>query len=190
MKFRPIIHDKFKEKTEVLSNSLQNFINISDDIYNLLEKTIKNKKNIFTCGNGGSASDALHFSGEFVSKFKSDKRKPINCICLNSNISAITSIANDFDYNKIFSRQLKAHGDQGDLLFLFSTSGKSKNIIDAAKLAKKKKIKIILFTGSNKTNLHEYCDLILQISSCKTDLIQEAHIFFYHLICEFFEEYK
>lgn len=190
MDFSNFIKEKVIEHKEVISNSTPNFHSVSNKIYKILLKSIKNNKNIFTCGNGGSASDALHFSGEFVSKFKSDKRKPINCICLNSNISAITSIGNDFSYDYIFSRQLEAHAFKGDTLFLFTTSGKSKNILNAAKVAKNLKINTILFTGLAKTNLHSYCDVIFQVNSCKTDLIQEAHIFFYHLICDFFESYK
>lgn len=190
MTFSKLLFNKLEEHDKVIKNSINNFNNISKNLYGLFYKTIKNKKTIFTCGNGGSAADALHFSGEFVSKFKSNKRKPINCICLNSNVSAITSIGNDFDYTKIFSRQLIAHGKSKDIIFLFSTSGKSKNIIDVAKTAKNKDIKVILFTGLNKTSLHKYCDIIFQVNSKKTDLIQEAHIFFYHAICDFFEDFK
>ena len=182
-----MLQEKINEHQNVIKSSLLNFKKIIKPTHNLLLRTIKNKKNIFVCGNGGSASDALHFSGEFVSKFKSDKRGPINCICLNSNISAITSIANDFDYKKIFSRQLLAHGSKGDIIFLFSTSGKSKNILDVAKVSQKMKIKSILFTGQNHTPLHSYCDYIFKVNSKKTDLIQEAHIFYYHSICDLFE---
>ena len=190
MSINSILQDKINEHQSVISSSLLNFQKIIKPTYDLVFQAIKNRKNIFTCGNGGSASDALHFSGEFVSKFKSDKRRPINCICLNSNISAITSIGNDFDYTKIFSRQLIAHGSKGDVIFLFSTSGKSKNILDVAKVSKKLNIKSILFTGKNITPLHKYCDHIFQVNSKKTDLIQEAHIFFYHSICDLFESIK
>ena len=185
-----ILQDKINEHQNVIKSSLVNFKKIIKPVHKLLLRTLKNKKNIFVCGNGGSASDALHFSGEFVSKFKSDKRKPINCICLNANISAITSIGNDFDYTKIFSRQLLAHGSKGDVIFLFSTSGKSQNIIDVAKVSKKMRIKSILFTGLDITPLHKYCDYIFQVRSKKTDLIQEAHIFYYHSICDLFENVK
>lgn len=182
-----LLEDKFKKHHYAITSSYNSFEKVIKPIYSLVYKAIKNNKNIFTCGNGGSASDALHLSGEFVSKFKSNKRRPINSICLNSNISAITSISNDFDYSKVFSRQLVAHGSKGDVIFLFSTSGKSKNIIDAAKVSRKLGIKSILFTGKNKTPLHEYCDYIFQVNSNRTDLIQEAHIFYYHSICDLFE---
>lgn len=190
MNFRNYISKKIVDHNKVISNSSKNYEKVSSNIYYEIKKCFLNKKTLFTCGNGGSASDALHFSGEFVSKFKTDKRPPLNCICLNSNISAITSIGNDFNFKKIFSRQLSAHGFSGDLLFLFSTSGKSLNIIEAAKIAKKMGIKIILFTGVKKTNLHDFCDIIFQVKSDKTDLIQEAHIFYYHIICDYFENYK
>ena len=190
MNFNNFIEKKAIEHKHVVSSSISNFYSSSVKIFKILTTSIKKNKTIFTCGNGGSASDALHFSGEFVSKFKSINRKPINCICLNANISAITSIGNDFNYDLIFSRQLEAHALKGDTLFLFSTSGKSKNIFNAAKVAKKLKLNTILFTGLAKTNLHDYCDIVFQVNSKKTDLIQEAHIFFYHIICDFFESYK
>ena len=103
----------------------------------LLVKTIKKKNKILICGNGGSASDAQHFASELVGRFKKD-RQSFPAISLSTDTSAITAIANDYDFKNIFSRQIEGIGNQGDVLFAISTSGNSKNIIEAAIQAKKK----------------------------------------------------
>lgn len=189
MKIETLIYKKLNDHHSVINKSIKQFILVYDEIINHITGAIDRGNNIYVCGNGGSAADALHFSGEFVSKFKSSKRSPLNFMCLNSNVSAITSIGNDFGYDHIFSRQIQAHGKANDLIFLFSTSGKSKNIIQAARVSKNLKINSILFTGKSKTELHNYCDVIFKANSNKTDIIQETHIFFYHLICDHFENY-
>ena len=125
-----------KNINEIVYN-FKNLYKIKYDILKaekLIRSSIKNK--VIFCGNGGSASDALHASAELLGKYLKN-RKALNAVCLNSNISAITAIANDYDYKKIFTRQLDGIGKSGDLLFAISTSGKSKNIIDVLKLAKK-----------------------------------------------------
>ena len=104
----------------------------------VLVKAIKQGKKILICGNGGSASDAQHFAAELIGRFKLDRRA-FPAISLNTDTSAITAIANDYDYSKVFSRQIEGIGNKGDLLFAISTSGKSKNVIEALKVAKKRK---------------------------------------------------
>ena len=106
-----------------------NQINIA---YNIISKTLSEGSKILFCGNGGSAADSNHMAAEFVGRFEKD-RKPLNAISLSSNISLITSIANDFGFEYIFSRQIEAIGNSGDVLIAISTSGTSKNIIEARK---------------------------------------------------------
>lgn len=161
------------------------------NILKIIETNIIYENNkILIAGNGGSASDANHFAAELTGKFKSIKRIPISAISLSENSSSITAIANDLGFENIFSRQIEALGNKGDIIFLFSTSGKSKNIIKAARIAKKKSLIIISITGSFNSELKKYSDLYLKINSQNTALIQEINIIIIHLICYSLEKYK
>lgn len=153
---------------------------------NIIVKALKSKKKIIFCGNGGSAADSQHLSAELVGKFKK-KRKALNSISLTTDTSAITSIGNDMGFDKVFSRQLEAIGEKGDVLFALTTSGKSANILNALKVSKKKKIKIILLSSklAKKTKL---CDVNLRPNANRVDRIQELHIAIGHLICEMLEK--
>ena len=152
---------------------------------NIIVKALKSKKKIIFCGNGGSAADSQHLSAELVGKFKK-KRKALNSISLTTDTSAITSIGNDMGFDKVFSRQLEAIGEKGDVLFALTTSGKSANILNALKVSKKK-IKIILLSSklAKKTKL---CDVNLRPNANRVDRIQELHIAIGHLICEMLEK--
>lgn len=149
---------------------------------NLSIKALKNGKKIIFCGNGGSAADSQHLCAELVSKFLKN-RKPIPSISLTTNTSTITSISNDFDYKFIFSKQIEALGKKNDVLIAISTSGKSKNIIEALKTSKKKGLKNILLTG-NKVINKKFCDVVLDVPADRVDRIQELHILIGHIICE------
>lgn len=153
-----------------------------EKISKILIKKIKHNKNIFLIGNGGSAAQSQHLSAELLVKYKK-VRKPISALSLSTDTSTITACANDFEFKFIFSRQLEALGKRGDVLIAFSTSGKSKNIIEAIKIAKKKKIFTLLFTGNNKF-IHNSKDLYsINFPSAETARIQEIHMFYIHLIC-------
>lgn len=177
----------FNKRLEEIVFNFKNLKKIENSIYKaekLISYSLKSNKVIF-CGNGGSASDSLHVSAELLGKYLK-KRKALNAISLNSNISAITAIANDYDYKKIFSRQLEGIGKKGDLVFAISTSGKSKNIIEILKKAKDMKIKTILLTGNNKKKFD--VDLCIKAPAYRVDRIQELHITILHLICELIEK--
>lgn len=154
---------------------------------NLIVKAFKNKKKMLICGNGGSASDSQHFAAELVGRFKKE-RKPFPAISLNTDTSAITAIGNDYNYSKIFSRQIEGVGNSGDILFLISTSGKSENIINATKTAKEKRIKTIGLTGSKESILSKNCDICILVPSAETCHIQELHIKVIHLLCILIEK--
>ena len=109
-------------------------------------------------------------------------RKPIAAISLSTDNSLITACSNDFSFNKIFSKQIEALGEQGDLAIAISTSGKSKNIIEAIKVCRDKNIKVILLTGKNKFLYQKYCNQVINVPSNSTARIQEAHIFIGHLL--------
>ena len=134
-------------------------------------------------GNGGSASDALHITGELVGKFKAD-RKSLNVICLNSNVSVITAWANDFNFNTLYARQIEAHGVKKGVCLGISTSGDSKSVVNGIKLAKKIGMVTIVLTGSSGGLLKNYADILINVPSNVTPRIQELHLPIYHYICE------
>ena len=174
-------------KLNEISINFKNLSKIENDIIktvDLINKTLKKNK-VLVCGNGGSASDALHFSAELLGKYLKD-RKALPAICLNSNVSAITAISNDYSYDDVFSRQLEGIGKSNDLLIAISTSGKSKNILKAISIAKKKNIKVVVLTGRNNFKLP--VDICLKVPAERTDRIQELHISTLHLICELIEK--
>ena len=148
-------------------------------------KTLKNGNKIIFCGNGGSAADSQHLCAELVSKFLKN-RKPLAAISLTTNTSSITSIANDFNFDHVFSKQIEAIGKKGDFLFSISTSGKSKNIIRAISMAKKKGLKTFLLTGQNNAKKISP-NMILEVPAKRVDRVQELHIFIGHIICEIIE---
>ncbi len=141
---------------------------------------------LFFCGNGGSAADAQHLSTELVSKFYIE-RKALNAEALTVNSSTITAIANDYNYSRIFARQIEAKSKAGDILIGITTSGKSKNVIEAFKIAKEKKVTTIAFCGDNTEIIEKYSDIIIAIPSNDTPRIQEMHITIGHIICECIE---
>lgn len=150
----------------------------------LIETTLNNGNKILLCGNGGSASDCNHIATEFISRFQKE-RNSLPAISLSANNSTITAIANDYSFEKIFSRQIEGLGNNDDILIAISTSGKSKNILEAIKQAKKQGLKIIFLTGKNKTNLD--VDVEINTPSNITCEIQEMHIAIGHIICEIIE---
>ena len=165
---------------EELKKNSQSFIEESSK---LIINTILSKNNIFWCGNGGSASDALHLSAEFNGKFIND-RIPLNSTCLNSNISVLTCISNDYDFADVFSRQLEANAQKNDLLISFTTSGNSMNIVKALKCANKKEINSISFLGKDGGLVKGFSTFEYIVKSNITARIQEAHILLGHIICE------
>ena len=167
-----------------ISSTKKNIIKIA----NILNTYIKSKNKILTCGNGGSASQASHFSTELVVRFKKEfERKAHNSICLASDMSLLTAIGNDYGFDKIFSRQIEGIANKKDILILFSTSGKSKNLIQAVKSAKKIGLKTISVTGRDGGDLKKITDLNINISSKDTARIQECHLYIIHLIIELIE---
>ena len=145
-----IIKEKFqselRETIEVKKKLIDQLDKIQESI-GLIVKNIKNGGKILICGNGGSAATAEHLSCDFFKQSCQDTNLKIKIFSLNSNVSLMTAIANDISYDDIFSFQLDKYGKKNDILLLFSVSGSSKNILKCAKAAKKKKIKIISFTG-------------------------------------------
>lgn len=152
----------------------------------IIECEKKNKK-IMIAGNGGSASDAQHFAGEIIGRFLID-RKAMAAIALNTDTSVLTCVANDYSYDDIFSRQVEGLGQEGDIFIGISTSGNSKNIIQAVQKCKEKNIHTIAFLGKDGGKLKDLADEYLLFPYNKTARVQEHHILAIHLICEIVEE--
>jgi len=148
---------------------------------------LKRGRKILLCGNGGSAADAQHFAAELVGKFRKI-RKALSAVSLTVNTSILTSIGNDFSFDDVFKRQVEAIGKEGDILIAISTSGNSKNVIEAVKQAKKMGIFTIGFTGKDGGKLAEICDIVVKVPSSSTPRIQEMHITLFHAICGIVEE--
>lgn len=176
------------QRNKIINESKKEIASFLNDFYPLLKEKIKSGKKILICGNGGSASDSNHFAAELAGKFKSKKRELISCISLPSNSSSISAIANDFNFSQIFSKQIEAFGLEGDICICLSTSGKSKNIIQAIKTCKKRKIISVGFFGKFKNQILNQCEFSLNINSNNTALIQEMHYMTLHLICELLED--
>lgn len=143
---------------------------------------ISNNKKIMLAGNGGSAADSQHMAAEYVSRFAFN-RPALPAIALTVDTSIITSIGNDYGFEEIFCRQIEAIGQEGDILFAYSTSGKSKNILKAIEASKKKKIISVLFTGINDESFSVSPDIIVRTPSKNTAKIQEGHLMLGHIIC-------
>lgn len=156
-------------------------------ISEVISRSIKQGGILYLCGNGGSAADAQHIAGEFIGRFKKN-RKALPAIALTTDSSVLTCIGNDYGYDKIFLRQAEALLKKKDILWVFSTSGSSSNIISAAKIAKKKKATVITFTGKKGSKLGGISDICLTVNSSITSSIQEIHQIAYHIICELVED--
>ena len=146
-------------------------------------ETLKKGHKILLCGNGGSAADAQHIAAELTGRYKSE-RKGLPGIALTTDSSALTAIANDYGYERVFDRQVEALANRGDLLIAISTSGNSPNILSALKTAKKLGCQTIGLSGRGGGSMNEACDLNLVIPSNDTPRIQEMHILIGHTICQ------
>ena len=148
-----------------------------------LSKAFTNNKKLLICGNGGSAADAQHLAAEFVNRFQLE-RKPLPALALTTDTSIITSVANDYSYDEVFSKQINALGVQGDILLAISTSGRSENVLSAIRTAKKKGLYTVGFIGGDGGEMRRLVDLALVVKSDQTPRVQETHILAGHLICE------
>ena len=147
--FKQIINDSIDVKTKILENCVNDIESASE----VLIKAVKDGKKILWCGNGGSAADAQHMAAELMGGLRSHDRPAIASLALTTDTSFITAWSNDTDYETIFSRQIEAIGNKGDVLIAISTSGNSKNIIRAIETAKEKRIRVIVLTGKSGGNL-------------------------------------
>ena len=176
----------FDNSLEIISNSKVLNNRISDSIDAIL-KSLQNNGKIIIFGNGGSAADAQHFAAEFIGRFEKE-RDAIPAIALTTDSSIITSLANDYSFDKIFERQCEALIQPYDIIFVLSTSGNSPNVINGVKVAKKKNIISIGLLGNNGGNLKDHLTIPIIVTSNSTPRIQEVHRIILHAICQIVED--
>tara|TARA_Y100000816_G_C26107628_1_gene589187 strand:+ start:318 stop:914 length:597 start_codon:yes stop_codon:yes gene_type:complete len=179
---------KILDSTSAKKSLIKNSLKIEKSIKIIFE-SISNNGKILLCGNGGSAADAQHLAAEFLVRLRPHvNRDSYPAMSLAMDTSTLTATGNDIGFNSIFSRTLSSLGKKGDVLIAISTSGKSKNIISALKVAKQKKIFSIAFLGAGGGLAKKYADLSIIVGSKITARIQEAHIFLGHFIFESVED--
>ena len=178
------VTDALLDAQKVLNNFIGDNSNVEkiNSSVNLMVDSYKNNGRIFSCGNGGSMCDAMHFAEELTGRFRKE-RAPLPAMAINDT-SHITCVSNDYGYDFIFSRYVEAWGNKGDVLLAISTSGNSKNVILAVEAAKKKGLKVVGLLGKGGGKLKEMVDISLVVESSISDRIQEVHIKCIHIFIE------
>ncbi|MBN2524042.1 MAG: D-sedoheptulose 7-phosphate isomerase [Bacteroidales bacterium] len=181
--------EDFLEAKEVLEKFISDEANFKalERAGNIMANALARGSKLISCGNGGSMCDAMHFAEELTGQFKEDRRA-FAAVSI-SDPSHITCAANDYGFDNIFSRYLEAHGNNGDVLLAISTSGNSQNMINAAKTAKQRQMKIVALTGNDGGKLAQICDVEIRVPhSGYSDRIQEIHGIMIHSLINFIEE--
>ena len=184
-KIKNIIAASIEVKQQILQDDA--FTATIQQCVDTITQAFKNGNKVLFCGNGGSAADAQHLAAEFSGRFYTD-RDALPAEALHCNTSYITAVANDYSYDVIYSRMIKGIGKKGDVLVGLSTSGNSKNIINAFEVAKEKEMITIAFTGTSGGKMKPVADFLLNVPSTDTPRIQESHIMVGHIICQLVEE--
>lgn len=180
-------------KIHGFKTTLENLEQTTEALYDFklmckeVTSTLLDGNKILIAGNGGSANDASHIATELTVRFEKN-REPYRAIALTTDVGSLTATANDYSFNEIFSRQIKAVGNKDDVFLAISTSGKSPNILNALKTAKEHGLKTILMTGDNKNTVCSvYSDVIVSVPSSNVATIQELHRMYYHALCQYIE---
>jgi len=178
----------FRQNREAIDKSFTpSQLEVLERIAEVMTGAFRSGHKILLCGNGGSAADSQHIAAEFVGRFKRERRS-LPALALTTDTSILTAVGNDYAYEQIFSRQVEGLGEQGDVLIVLSTSGNSKNILEAVKTAKARGITTVGLTGSSGGALKSAADLCFQAQSAETPHIQEVHITALHALSEVVED--
>lgn len=183
------IKNKIIQSIEVKQQLLTNkdLLLTVEKVAHKMVETFKNGGKVLLCGNGGSAADAQHISAELSGRFYKD-REPLYAEALHVNTSYLTAVANDYSFDEVYSRMIKAMGQKGDLLVGLSTSGNSLNILNAIETANKLGMTTVGLTGNSGGKLKDLCSYLINIPSNDTPRIQESHILIGHILCEITEK--
>ena len=179
-----VIADSIATKQQLLAD--ESLLQKINEIVDLSIACYKNGGKILFCGNGGSAADAQHIAAELSGRFYFD-RPPLFAEALHVNTSYLTAVGNDYGYDEVFARMVRAMGKEGDILFGLSTSGNSPNVMKAAKDAKALGMTVVGMTGEKGGKLREVADVLLNMPSNDTPRIQECHLLIGHLLCQIIE---
>jgi D-sedoheptulose 7-phosphate isomerase len=183
-----LLEDYLKDSIAVLASSGESISQgLLEGAIDAIISAFASGKPLLLCGNGGSASDAMHITGEFVGRFLQERRA-LRAICLSDNGAVLTAWSNDYSYETVFARQVEAYGEPGAVLLGITTSGTSKNVVAAFAQARKMGMKTIALTGAGGAAIASEVDYLLAVPSRSTPLIQQVHICLYHYICGQVEE--
>lgn len=178
---------EFKESISVKEKFIRDHVDTVIEVSKVIATAFSEGNKLILFGNGGSSTDASHLAAEFVNRFKRE-RPGLPAIALNADMAVITSIANDYDFSEVFSRQLKSLGIEGDIVIGITTSGHSPNVVKAIEVAKKKKLKSVIFTGAKGEKIASKSTYSFVVPSDNTPRIQETHITLGHVLCLMVEE--
>jgi D-sedoheptulose 7-phosphate isomerase len=184
-KIKDIIQSSVAVKNKILAD--EGLLQRIEESASIITTAFRRGHRLYLCGNGGSAADAQHLAAEFTGRFYRD-RNPLPAEALHVNTSFITGIANDYSYEEVYQRAVKAFGKKGDVLIGLSTSGNSQNVVLAQEEARKLGLIVISFTGENGGKMRDCCDYLLNVPGTDTPRIQESHILIGHIICQLVEE--
>ena len=180
-----IISSSIQVKNDILGN--EDLITTISNCADAIHRAFKSGNKVLFCGNGGSAADAQHLAAEFSGRFYKD-RIALPAEALHVNTSYLTAVANDYGYEHVYSRIVNGIGNTGDVLVGLSTSGNSKNVVNAFEISKNKGMTVVGLTGSNGGKMEPFCDYWIGVPSSDTPRIQESHILVGHILCQLVEE--
>jgi D-sedoheptulose 7-phosphate isomerase len=182
------IAEAFEESIRVKRAFLKDNLEVLTQAIDSVVAAFKSGNKLLLFGNGGSAADAQHIAAEFINRFLIE-RPPLPAIALTTDTSALTAIANDYDYAQVFAKQVQALGKAGDIALAISTSGNSPNVLAALEVCKNLKIKTIGLTGGSGGKMIDHVDYLLRVSEGKNSArIQETHILVGHVLCEIVDQ--
>ncbi|GJL49477.1 D-sedoheptulose-7-phosphate isomerase [Candidatus Nitrospira salsa] len=184
---KQLVVEAFESSADIKCRFVQTYAQQIIDIAQIIIRAFHDNRKVLLFGNGGSATDASHIAAEFVGRYKRD-RAALPALALATDMAALTCIANDYEYTDIFSRQIEAHGNKGDVAIAISTSGNSPNVLRGIQVAHERGLVTIGWTGQTGGQLMDLVDYSFQVPSTVTARIQECHITLGHVLCEIIEE--
>ena len=190
MSFNERILKHFHDSIDTKAQAIQVLPELIEHASRMMVESILQEGKVLSCGNGGSAGDAQHFSSEMLNRFERE-RPSLPAMALSTDTSTITSIANDYSYNEIFSKQIRALGQPGDILLAISTSGNSANVIQAIQAAHEREMRVVALTGRDGGNMAALLgpeDCEIRVPSTVTARIQEVHLLVIHCLCDLIDE--